>query len=312
MRGWLTSLLLSFSLWTGAALAQAQVLTQTDEANTSEVGAPSANDLHEFTRLLTDPRIQGWIADQAADAQTEANAESAGLREELMAGVARTRARLSELAQAWRVAPQVPGVFAERWREAMSPAQQVRGLTFVMIFLFVGAGLEWLYRQYTNPLKLRIELSSVETIRGRLAAGASRALITIGGLVIFALGSIGTFAAFSWPPALETLVLNLLVVVFAVRALRTLLVLFLAPRVQELRLLPFDNRMARHLTLTFTVLAGVYILAASLSDIYIRLTGGVEGNLHALDATIALATLALIATYVAILRTSARIATWQE
>ena len=50
------------------ALAAAPVLAQDPPA---EVGAPSANDLHEFTRLLADPRIQGWIADQAAEAEDQ-------------------------------------------------------------------------------------------------------------------------------------------------------------------------------------------------------------------------------------------------
>ncbi len=247
----LLGLLTGLLIWSGTAFAQTETPTPV---------APSANDLHEFTRLLSDPRIQGWIAEQATEAEGQAARQSPGFREELMATVASTRARLSDLGEAWRSAPAAPERFFERWRTQLDPAQQVRGLTFVMIFLFVGAGLEWLYRQYSNPLKLRIELNPIESARGRVTAGAARALITIGGLLIFAIGSIGAFAAFSWPPALESLVLNLLVVIFAVRALRTLLVLFLAPRVHELRLVPLGNRLARHLTLSLTVLAGVYIL----------------------------------------------------
>ena len=262
--------------------------------------APSANDLHEFTRLLADPRIQGWIAQQADTSGAEPEAAPLSLRQELMGAVDQTRTRLSDLRAAWAAAPDAWPVFVTQWREALSPAQQLRGLTFVMIFLFVGAGLEWLYRQYTNPLKLRVELGDVDTVRARLTAGGLRTLITLGGLLLFALGSIGVFAAFSWPPTLETLVLNLLVVIFAVRAVRTLVVLFLAPRVQELRLLPFSNRMARHLSLLLTTLASVYILAASLSDIYTRLTGGPVDNPHALAVTVLMATLALLATFLAI------------
>ncbi|MFC6584510.1 mechanosensitive ion channel family protein [Sulfitobacter aestuariivivens] len=174
-----------------------------------------------------------------------------------------------------------------------------------MIFLFVGAGLEWLYRQYTNPLKLRVELNPVTTVRQRVTAGALRALITVGGLAIFALGSIGAFAAFSWPPMLETLVLNLLVVIFTVRAIRTLLVLFLAPNVQELRLLPFGNRLARHLSLTVLGLTGLYVLSASLSDIYARLT---MQSVHALAFSVALATVCLVASYAVLFYSFRRVA----
>ena len=280
--------------------------------STTPLPAPSANDLHEFTRLLSDPRIQGWIAQQAVQAEDENPETALSLREELNTAISQTRARMSDLGAAWSAAPTALPLFMERWREALSPAQQVRGLTFVMIFLFVGAGLEWLYRQYTNPLKLRIELYPIDNVRGRISAGASRALITIAGLVIFALGSIGTFAAFTWPPALESLVLNLLVVIFAVRAILTLLVLFLAPKVEEMRLLPFSNAMAQELTRAILGLLGMYILAASLSNIYTQLTGGAINNPQALAVTVLLATLSLIATLVVLVMCFRRVADLQE
>lgn len=273
--------------------------------------APSTNDLHEFTRLLADPRIQGWIAEQAQGADTQTTDPAPSLREELNTVITATRTRLSALGEAWRAAPGAWPLFVERWRADLTPAQQVRGLTFVMIFLFVGAGLEWLYRQYTNPLKLRIELYPVDGVRGRISAGASRALITIAGLMIFALGSIGTFAAFSWPPVLETLVLNLLVVIFAVRAILTLLVLFLSAKVEELRLLPFGNAMAKHLTRAILTLSGVYILSASVSNIYTQLTGGAQNNPHALAVTVLLATLCLIVTLAVLILTFRRVAALQ-
>lgn len=291
--------ILSLILCLSAASVSAQALPSTGAAPEAP-SAPSANDLHEFTRLLTDPRIQNWIADQAQAAESTATEDSLGLREELMLVVDQTRTRLSDLRAAWAAAPEAWPRFVAEWRKALSPAQQLRGLTFVIIFLFVGAGLEWLYRQYTNPLKLRVELSDVPTARARITAGGLRTLITLGGLLIFALGSIGTFAAFSWPPTLETLVLNLLVVVFAIRAIRTLLVLFLAPRVQELRLLPVGNATARHLAMLLTALTGVYVLGASLSDLFTRLTSDGAATPHALAVTVLLATIALLATFLAI------------
>ena len=196
--------------------------------------------------------------------------------------------------------PAAPALFATQWRAKLNSGQQVRGLTFVMIFLFVGAGLEWLYRQYTNALKLRIELHPVETIRGRMTAAILRALIALVGLAIFALGSIGAFAAFEWPPALEAFVLNLLVVIFAVRAIHTLLVLFLAPSVQELRLVPLSNRFAKVLSRVLLFLTGIYVLAASLSGTFARVTGVALGSPQSLGVTLLLAAIALIATYLAI------------
>ncbi len=285
------SLVISLSLGGGHQGAQAQEVI---------IAEPSANDLHEFTRLLSDERIQGWIAAQASDAEANTSAAPLSLREQLMQGLTHVRARLDDIALARRALPNAPLLFADQWREKLDPSQQVRGLTFVMIFLFVGAGLEWLYRQYTNPIKLRIELRPITTLRSRFTAAGVRSLIAFGGLAVFAQGSIGTFAAFKWPPALEGFVLSLLVVIFAVRAIRTILVLFLAPSVPELRLLPVSNTIAKNLSLVLLCLSGAYIIAATFSDIFERVTGDTTGTPESLSVVITMAVAALLATFVAL------------
>ena len=280
-------------------LSAAQPVTA-QSAQTPVVDAPSINDLHEFTRLLTDPRIQGWLTEQADTAEASADTNGATLRQEAEAVLTRIHGRIGDLAQAWRAFPSAPAFIRDRWQTKITPPQQVRGLTFVMIFLFVGAGLEWLYRQYTNPVKLRIELLQVTTVRERVTAATLRTMITLTGLAIFAIGSIGTFAAFSWPPTMETLVLNLLVVVFGVRAIRALLVLFLAPSVEELRLLPLSNPVAKFLSKLLLCLSGFFVLAASLSDVFGRITGSGGLSPQALGVSLALATMALLLTLTAV------------
>ena len=261
---------------------------------------PSTNDLHEFTRLLSDERIQGWIVAQAIEAEENDDPAPLSLREQFMQGLVHVRTRLDEIAVARQAFPNAPALFVEHWRNKLDPSQQVRSLTFVMIFLFVGAGLEWLYRQYTNPIKLRIELQPITNLRNRFTAAGVRSLIAFGGLAVFAQGSIGTFAAFKWPPTLEGFVLSLLVVIFLVRTIRTVLVLFLAPSVPELRLLPVSNGMAKNLTLVLLCLSGAYILAAAFSDIFARVTVDAQGSFEALGVNIAMAIAALLATYVAL------------
>lgn len=283
--------LFSMALWLAPIMGFAQDAGLAD---------PSANDLHEFTRLLSDERIQSWIAAQADGAELADTSQSKTLRDQLVAVLDRTRLRLDSIVQAWQVLPTAPAAFQTQWREKLNPGQQVRGWTFVMIFLFVGAGLEWLFRQYTNAIKLRIEVHPVETMRGRIGAACLRALIAFTGLAIFAFGSIGTFAAFEWPPALEAFVLNLLVVIFMVRAIRTLLVLFLAPSVEELRLIPLDNGLAKMLTRVILSVTGVYILAASLSGTFARVTDMSFASPQALGVTLSFAAVALLATYLAL------------
>ncbi len=61
-----------------------------------------------------------------------------------------------------------------------------------------------------------------------------------------------------------------------------------------------------------TIVYNSHILATSLADIYTRLTGGSDNNPHALATTVLLATIALIATWVAVFITASRIAELQE
>ncbi|MFC6584509.1 hypothetical protein [Sulfitobacter aestuariivivens] len=69
--------------------------------------APSANDLHEFTRLLADPRIQKWIADQANTAEVVDRSQPPTC--------ARTWcARLTKPGAGWSNWPQLAGLAADR------------------------------------------------------------------------------------------------------------------------------------------------------------------------------------------------------
>ncbi|MEP2292362.1 MAG: mechanosensitive ion channel domain-containing protein [Paracoccaceae bacterium] len=231
---------------------------------------PSANDLHEFTRLLSDERIQNWIVEQAAVAELDNEDFEVTARQELVGALSKIRTGVTNLGLAWQAAPTAMDLFRQRWAEQIQPNAQVVGLTFIMIFLFLGAGLEWLFRQYTNPIKLRIEMQTIDGLAQRAYAAGLRTLITVAGLVIFAVGSIGAYASFSWPPLAAVIVLNQLVVIFAVRAIWTIVVLFFAPRVPELRLLPVGNATAKYLSRVLLFLSAFIILAVSLVDMYGR------------------------------------------
>ncbi|MGJ8617807.1 MAG: mechanosensitive ion channel family protein [Sulfitobacter sp.] len=296
MKHLLVILVACLGLWLAPQIAHAQDTASGDAL----APAPSANDLHEFTRLLSDDRIQNWIVQQADDANLADTTEALSMRDRFDLGVAELRARLNDVALAQRALPETPALFAENWRAQIDPAQQVRVLNFLMIFLFVGAGLEWLFRQYTNPLKLRIELQPVETIRHRFANAGLRSLIALGGLGLFALGSIGAFATFKWPPAFEEFVISLLVVILIIRVISTVLVLFLAPRVPELRLLPLSNAMSKMLAVVLLTLTSIYILTGFFKDVYAGTVGDAGGLPDTLAVSIAMAFLSLLATYVAL------------
>ncbi|MFK7879051.1 mechanosensitive ion channel domain-containing protein [Roseobacter sp.] len=245
------------------------LLTATGNAQqATAIAPPSTNDLHEFTRLLADERIQNWIKEQADDAEAAAPLDGQSIREQMTDAVERTGARVTDLSAAWASFDQAPEVIAAQWREQLTPERRVRSLTFALIFLFFGAGLEWLSRQYTNPLRRRIEFGTFKRAKDRLLAALTRMVLALFGLAMFAVGSIGAFSVVAWPPLLYTLIIATLVCIVSVRAINTLIKLMLAPRVPQLRLLPVQDQMARIIGHTLMILSAMLVFAISLIDVF--------------------------------------------
>ncbi|WP_187429770.1 hypothetical protein ROLI_015730 [Roseobacter fucihabitans] len=276
----------------GVILALTLATAQNATAQESvQIAAPSPNDLHEFTRLLADERIQNWIAEQAQDADDTTNQDATTLREQVTEAMQRTRGRVDDLAAAWANFDRAPDVLAAQWRAQMTPERRVRSLTFALIFLFVGAGLEWLFRQYVAPLRRRIEFGYFTRPRERLAAALTRTALTLAGLSLFAVGSIGAFSALSWPPLLSTLITATLIAIVLVRLTNALIKLFLAPRVAQLRLVPVGNHMARVIGYALMIFSGVFIFAMSFIDVFAQLTP--PGSPETLAIAVLFATLLL-------------------
>ncbi|AXI47154.1 hypothetical protein C1J03_14705 [Sulfitobacter sp. SK012] len=232
------------------------------------IGEPSANDLSEFTRLLSDDRIQEWLRQQASEAEVVTQAEESSVRDLFGAVVQRTKLRINALVRTWEGIGKAPDLVHGRWQEQLTEDRRVQSLTFVVIFLFLGGGLEWLLRQYTNPVRRRLEVGVFKTPKQRITAAVTRAALVLAGLVAFAAGSIGAFSAFDWPPILFALILNLLVSIVAVRVVSTTLLLFLAPYVPRLRIVPVSSGMARVIARSTIVFFGILILALALNDVF--------------------------------------------
>ncbi|MEP3637492.1 MAG: mechanosensitive ion channel family protein [Paracoccaceae bacterium] len=232
---------------------------------------PSANDLQELSRLLSDSRIQEWLKSQTADITTSEPTEKQPVRAQLETVVQATGERVQALGVAWSRIGDVPELIRVHWREQLSAAMQVRSLTFILIFLFFGAGLEWLLRQYTNPVRKRLEITKYYSAAERIKAALYRTSLAFLGLFIFALGSIGAFSALSWPPLLNALILNALIVIVVTRATGTVLLLFLAPRVEQLRLVPVSSATAKVIWRVLTCSVAVFLICVGIVDLFDQL-----------------------------------------
>lgn len=250
----------------------------------AQTGQPSANDLQELTRLLSDERIQNWLKTQAADAPIDTPDDQERLRAQFETLVQSTRARVSALGLAWSRLNDVPEVVGAEWRSQLPAAVQVRSLTFVVIFLFLGAGLEWLLRQYLNPIRKRIEIARYRSAKERLRAGLMRTGLAFLGLFVFALGSIGAFSALTWPPLLNALILNALVIIVVTRATGAILLLFLAPNVAQLRLVPASTPAAKILWRVLTCSVAILLICIGIVDLIGQLTSTGNGLSEAPEA----------------------------
>ncbi len=231
--------------------AQTQIGQNSDQTTAEpKVEAPSPNDLKELSRLLSDPGVIEWLRKSAAgntSNQGDTPSEGSSYLDQIDVALERTRKRITKLAQAWRRLPDVPALTVTIWQSQINGSETLRSIAFTIIFLFVGAGLEWLFWQYFTALLLHLEFDKNRFLWQRVRSALMRATLVIGALMIFGVGSIGTFLMFDWPPLVQRIVLNLLIAIIAVRTILALAKFVLASKVPELRFVPLSSGPAKRL-----------------------------------------------------------------
>ncbi len=291
--GWLRIALSVLVLFGFATIGHAQFVPSSGSSQSAPVPDPSPNDVKEFLRLLGDPIIQAWISESANSDGTLDVGPALTLREQVDAQLERIATRARSLVLAWEVLPQMPAVLAEVWNTELSNGQKVRTVTYILIFLLIGFGVEWLYRQLLRYPLLRLEQSPKDAPSEKLLGASIRAAIIFAGLGIFAIGSIGAFDSFDWHPLLESVVLDLLVAVLMFRVLTTISLFFQAPRAPELRLVPYGTEAAMFLHRLVCILSFAVVLAFAMSFLLNRVV-----EQHGMDIDSSLATVALAQTIV--------------
>jgi small-conductance mechanosensitive channel len=280
--------LASLAGFLGPAAAQGLPLAAQPSAVAEAPAPPSANDVQELLRILGDPRVVEWLRTAASEAPSDGGEDrEQTLRGEMEQRLAAARARIAELVAALSNFPVISQVLSDAWHSQLSRGDALRSLTYVIIFLFVGGGLEWLFWQYFHPALLRIEHLQPATLTGRLSAAGRRLSIQALALGLFSVGSVGTFLSFEWPGFLERVVVNLLIGVILVRALLTLSRFVLAPRRPALRLVPLDDGLAMRVHRWNAAIAIVFVASALVSDTLDTLARTTSGSPQAQAAALA-------------------------
>lgn len=193
--------------------------------------APPPQKVQDLLRLMGDPEVQKWVDAQKA-AQPQPPAGAAVPTDDGMiftAALARIHQHFSDLAAA---IPRLPDEFAAAGAAIRTALEGYGVLGFVLILaVFIAAGFaaQWLFWRWTASLRAWIAASELETVRDRLTAMAARLVYGAGSVAMFALGSIGAFLVFSWPPLLRPILFGYLLAALAFRLARVLLEFLFSP-----------------------------------------------------------------------------------
>ena len=280
-----------------SALAQFGLPSQQSESSKT-VEAPSPNDQKELYRLLSDPRMIEWLRKSAINAPENENAtgiDTDSFRQQFGEKIERTRARVLELVSAWKYLPVAPETIVALWQSHIGDGETLRSITYTIIFLFVGAGLEWLFWQYFSPLLLRVEFEKHISLWPRMRSATMRASVIGSGLIVFSIGSVGAFLLFDWPSLVQRIVLDFLIAVIVFRVILAIAKFILAPRVPELRFVPLSSGPAKRLFRWSSYTAGLVVFGTLVSGTFTYLATFQQSSNVATSAALAVSVLIAIA-----------------
>ena len=231
---------------------------------------PSPNDIRELMRLLADPAMRNWLAQNASD-QPQSEPEYSApydFRAELALATSSVHQRLGDLSTLWTDIPSAFGFLSDEIRSQLPHHEILRSLIYCLVFLFIGAALEWLYHQYSKYQLMQVEFAVPHSFSAKVRLVLSRATISAGALMFFAAGGIGGFLLFEWPQVIRVIVLDFLVAVLLFRLIYSMSELILARRLPNLRMAPFTTKLARQVHRWILVLAGFGIIANFTSRMF--------------------------------------------
>ena len=196
----------------------------------------------------------------AAGAQTDDEVSTSNLQRYFEEALILAEVRGHRIADALTTIPDLSRTLSDAWNENTEASSFLQSVIYVVIFLFGGFGLEWLYWSYLSPTLNWVEHSKPQTYGGVLKAAVLRAALLFGSIAVFAFGSIGLFVGFEWSAFIDDIVLSLLAGIIAMRFIIMLAVFVLAPKVDDLRLLPLDRTAAKNIYAWILAISGVGLL----------------------------------------------------
>lgn len=216
--------------------------TDTPATTMPATGAPPQ--VQELLKLLDDPVIRDWVAAQRAPAEAAPAITDMTPSSYMDQRLLDIRRHITSLIA---TVPLMPDEFA-RARTILILEFEDRGIlqVFSLIFGFLALGslLEWIFRRATRPLQRWIITVPLNTVGDRLRAAGIRMCFGLGLVIVFAVGTVGAFLAFTWPPLLREIVLGYLTAFLVLRITLVFGRFILAPGGERFRLVPMNTAAA--------------------------------------------------------------------
>jgi moderate conductance mechanosensitive channel len=232
-------------------------------AQTVDPASPPAQ-VRELLKLLGEPAVRDWLNEESKKLPTAQSQASAAERPAQLAAerLALARGRLNRLGA---VVPRLPD---EARRAAALLGEELQNhnplgiVVLIFGFALLGLGAEWAFRRGTRRARERAEHALYDSVAHRLRATGVRFAFGLTSVAVFALGSIGAFLVFEWPPLLKEIVLAYLVAAVAWRVAVLFGRLLLEPRILDdmhaarYRLVPMPDEAAAFWHMRLRLFAG--------------------------------------------------------
>lgn len=196
--------------------------------------------------LLADPAVRAWLEKQKPGTAQSAEAPPAGPSASgfLADRVQAVRAHLESLVEA---VPRLHDELSEAGRILYLEFEE-RGLLqmalLLALFVGLGFGVQGLFFWFTRDALRRLIALPLDSVADRLRAVGMRLAYGLGILGSFALGSLGAFLIFTWPPLVRDILLGYLSAFLALRLAMVVSRFFLAPGGERFRIVPMSTEAA--------------------------------------------------------------------
>lgn len=165
------------------------------------------------------PTVAVAAAVLLAGAQPARAEPDAGLLQRLTGqAAADAGAHLRGLREAFDQAPSEALHIASAAAATLDSGTGVRSVTYALILVVVGCGLEWLYWTFAAAPLRGVAMATQRTSREAAAAAGRRLAFFGSGLLLFAASTLGAAVALPWPRSADSLAFAATALVVAVRA----------------------------------------------------------------------------------------------